>query len=194
MRLWLLIISFFFLNSISIAQFTYKGQVKSSITQTAIGFGEIRLPSQKFRERRGVVIGKIDSLGYFNFTLPDTSNVWVIIDCSLAGSTKQRMKYVDTLVTILIKSDCHVYNQQKAILDIEKKTPYLLCSLGYSSYQFNSIDSLFEKKYGVEYYSFGDEPIPNDCMLLYNIKIAEYLDIKFGDIWRKEVRWDAPFK
>ncbi len=62
------------------------------------------------------------------------------------------------------------------------------------AYKFSGADNTFQKKYGVTYHSFGDETIMYDCMWQYNTEIAEFLDKKYGEIWRIEVRWDVPFR
>ena len=175
------------------AQYNYRGQVFSAIRQEPITFGTVRLPSPPGTGRYGEQLAKIDSLGYFSFSLKDTSNVWVVVDCMLAGSKSQRIFYRDSMTIISIKTDCYDYNRERAKKDIEKNDIYLLCDLGYAAYKFSDKDSAFEKKYSVKYYSFGDESIWYDCMWLYNKTIAEYLDKKFGEGWRNEVRWDVPF-
>jgi hypothetical protein len=38
----------------------------------------------------------------------------------------------------------------------------------------------------------GDEPETEDCVWLYNKTIAAYLDSKFGEEWRRQVRPDVP--
>ena len=194
MRKLILIIIILVFYKTSQAQYKYCGQVFSSIRQEPITFGIVRLPSPAGTGRHGKELVKIDSLGYFSFFLKDTSNVRIVVDCVLAGNTMQRLFYSDTVVRIFIKTDCYDYNADRARKDIEKDDIYLLCHLGYATYKFSSIDSAFMKKYGVRYYTFADEPIMSDCMWLYNSEIAVYLDRKYGDIWRKEVRWDVPFK
>ena len=195
-RLILILTIFVFCNTIQ-AQYKYRGQVFSYIRQEPITFGVVRLPSPSGTGRNGRYgkeITKIDSLGYFSFSLKDTSNVRIVVDCILAGNTIQRLFYTDTIVKIFIKTDCYDYNTDRAKRDILKNDIYLLCDLGYATYKFSSIDTAFMKKYGVTYYNFADEPIMSDCMWLYNTEIASYLDKRYGDIWRKEVRWDVPFR
>ncbi len=183
----------FFCTTIQ-AQYKYRGQVFSAIRQEPITFGEVRLPSPRGTGYYGRLLSKIDSLGYFTFTLKDTSNVQIVVDCVLDGSTSQRLNYSDTVTKVLIYTNCSDYNADQAKRDIEDGSPRLLCDLGYATYKFNAVDSAFEKKYSVNYYTFADEPIWHDCMWLYNTTIAEYLDKKYGIAWRKEVRWDVPFK
>lgn len=194
MRRLLLILSFYFFCTATQAQYKYRGQVFSAIRQEPITFGVVRLPSPPGSGRHGKELAKIDSLGYFSFSLKDTSNVRIVVDCMLRGSTVQKLFYSDTTTKIFLHTDCSDYNVDRAKKDIEKNEPYLLCHLGYATYHFSAADSAFEKKYGVTYYTFADEPIWSDCMWLYNTTVAEYLDKKYGNAWRKEVRWDVPLK
>ena len=194
MRIFFLIFTILVFCKTSQAQYNYRGQVFSSIRQEPITFGVVRLPSPTGTGRHGKELAKIDSLGYFSFSLKDSSNVRIVVDCVLAGNTMQRIFYSDTVVKIFIKTDCYDYNAGRAKKDIEKNDIYLLCHLGYAIYKFSNMDSAFMKKYGVTYYTFADEPIMSDCMWLYNSAIADYLDKKYGDVWRNEVRWDVPFK
>jgi hypothetical protein len=194
MRKLLLILSIFLFCKAIKAQYTYRGQVFSVVRQEPITFGEVRFPQKPDIGYNGKLLAKIDSLGYFSFTLKDSSNVSVVIDCVLDGSTVQRLFYTDTGIKVFINTYCYDYNAERAKKDIEKNDMYLLCYLGYATYKFTKADSAFEKKYSITYYTFADTPIESDCMWLYNTGIAEYLDKKFGDAWRKEVRWDVPFK
>ena len=192
-RYFLIIISFLF-STVTSAQYIYRAQVFSDIRQEPITFGTVRLPSPQGTGRHGKELAKIDSLGFFTFSLKDTLNVWVVVDCGLAGSKSQRIFYTDSVTKVSIKTDCYDYNAERAKKDIDKNEIYLLCHLGYVTYKFSAADSAFEKKYELTYYTFADEPIWSDCMWLYNKTIAEYLDKKFGEAWRKEVRWDVPFQ
>ena len=56
-----------------------------------------------------------------------------------------------------------------------------------------SKDKLFEKKYKVMYHGCGDgcTGIITDCIETYNKSIGDYLDKKYGKVWRKEVNKDV---
>jgi hypothetical protein len=194
MRKFLSILTFTLVTNATNAQYTFHGQVFSDIRKEPIGFGVVRLSSQIRTPRNEKVLAKIDSLGKFTFSLKDTSNVFIEIDCHLDGSKIQRIYYSDSITRIYIKTDCYNYNSDRAKKDINKNDIYLLCNLGYPSYKLNSADSLFQKKYGIKYHMFGDQPNWSDCLWLYNTTVAEYLDKKYGKTWRKEVRWDVPFR
>lgn len=194
MRSSILILTFTFFCLKSDGQLKCRGQIFSSITQEPITFGVVRLSSPAGTVGRGKELSRIDSLGFFSISLNDTSGVWIFIDCGLEGNTTLKFAYSDTVVKTYIKTDCYSYNADRAKKDIQNNNIYLLCQLGYVSYKFSSIDSTFMKKYNVTYYTFADEPIMSDCMWLYNSEIANFLDKKYGEIWRNEVRWDVPFK
>jgi len=49
---------------------------------------------------------------------------------------------------------------------------------------------VFEKKYGVAYYSFGCVMPVNISINDYNKVVASFMDRKYGRDWRKEVRSD----
>jgi hypothetical protein len=192
MRLAILILTILLVSK-SDAQYVYRGQVFSAITRRRINFGSVHLITVSGTGRYGKEVSKVDSLGYFTFSLKDTSNVQIIVDCGLNGRTRQRIFYSDSLIIISIKMDCFEYNVDRAKKDIADNKIHLLCDFGYEKYKFTPADSAFEKKYGITYQSFGDSPIWLDCMFLYNNTVAEYLDKKFGNSWRNDVRWDVPF-
>jgi hypothetical protein len=178
----------------TLSQYRYRGYVFSTIRLEPIAFGTVRLPSSPGNGRHGKELTKVDSLGFFTVTLKDTTNVRLVVDCVLAGNTMQRVFYTDTVIFFPITTTCDDYNVEKAKKDIENNQILLLCDLGYATYKFSEKDKAFETKYGISYHTFADEPIMSDCMWLYNKTVAQYLDKKFGDEWRKEVRWDVPFR
>jgi hypothetical protein len=49
---------------------------------------------------------------------------------------------------------------------------------------------VFEKKYGIAYYSFGCVMPVNISINDYNKVVASFMDHKYGKNWRKEVRSD----
>ncbi|WP_143337087.1 FEKKY domain-containing protein [Dokdonia pacifica] len=51
-------------------------------------------------------------------------------------------------------------------------------------------DDSFEKKYGIEYFDFGCQPPTFECIIMYNEKIAELMDEKYGKTWRDKARKD----
>jgi hypothetical protein len=49
---------------------------------------------------------------------------------------------------------------------------------------------VFEKKYGIAYYSFGCVMPVNISINDYNKVVASFMDRRYGSDWRKEVRSD----
>jgi len=50
----------------------------------------------------------------------------------------------------------------------------------------------FEKKFNAEYFDFGDSGSPAiTCVKLYNDEVFAYLDRKYGNAWRHDVRRDV---
>lgn len=197
MRRLFFILFILFSCKLTIAQYTFRGRVFNELRQQHMTWGNVKLgiaPGKLRNNRNNQTISKIDSLGYFSIVLKDSANVTLIVDCSLDGMAIKTVSFTDTLIIFNIKTTCNEYNIDRAKKDIEKNDIYFLCSLGYATYKFSDADRAFEKKYGINYYSFGDQPIMSDCMWLYNKTIAEYLDKKFGEEWRKEIRQDVPFR
>ncbi|MET0393497.1 MAG: hypothetical protein ABW019_10170 [Chitinophagaceae bacterium] len=190
MQKFLLILLIIASGNSAISQYTYRGKVISEARQRTVAGGEVRVRSNNGTRQRYTVVGTIDTTGHFSVNLKDPL-VTLIIDCSLAGSMSKTVSCTDTVTVFALRTDCNQYNVKKAELDIEKGSPLLLCYFGYASYQFSDADRDFEKKYGISYYSFGDEPILADCMWLYNKTVAAWLDKKFGTEWRNEARWDT---
>jgi hypothetical protein len=185
---FILIIGLLIYNQNLYSQYTYRGRVYSKIRQVPMTWGNVEIEGGRRRKQAG----KVDSLGYFSFTINHKSNIHLYIDCVLDGEASTIVSYADTLIIMYINNDCYDYNEKRAQADIDNGEILLLCDLGYASYKFSQVDKEFEQKYKVKYYTFADEPIWSDCMWLYNRVIGKYLDNKYGDGWRKEVRWDVP--
>lgn len=101
-------------------------------------------------------------------------------------------KPVENLIlTVIVK--CKNYNLETAEKDIENNTPKLLLFGGFFPVYVPGQEN-FEKKYNVKYYDFVDAVEDSDeCLEIYNKRIFKYLDEKYGDEWRKEVRKDVLF-
>jgi len=136
-------------------------------------------------------ITETDSLGFFQFDNLQNGQYLVHIigngfkskDTSVIINNKS----INNLQLFLI-SDCEI-NRQIADLDIKKGKPRLLIFGGIAPVIYSGQEK-FENKYGINYYDYGCI-IPNkDCAIDYNKRIFEYLDLKFGKIWRKQVRKD----
>ena len=81
------------------------------------------------------------------------------------------------------------FDTERAILDWNSGNAKFFMASGIVSY-VNQSDEPFEEKYGIEYYDFGCVAPVDNCIIEYNSKIFELMDLKFGIHWRKEVRKD----
>jgi hypothetical protein len=137
-----------------------------------------------------------DSLG--NFTVYSLSNGQHTLHFSAAGFSNK-----DTTILILgsdinnfkltVYTDCSAFphfNEATAQKDIAEGKPKLLLVGSIAPVYYVGQDK-FEKKYKVYYYDFGCTPDYDECILAYNKKVFAYLDKKYGDKWRKEVRQDV---
>ncbi len=91
-------------------------------------------------------------------------------------------------IDLVIRVNCNL-NSEVAKSDIERGEPKLLLIGGIAPVYHEEQEEI-EKKYGFKYFDFGCDLQPRQCVLLYNGYIFNYLDGKFGDIWRQDVRQD----
>ena len=84
-----------------------------------------------------------------------------------------------------------LYDKEKAISNIANDDIVILFSGSFGGMPNfkNEKDSIFQKKYKVTFYSEGCiRSSSEEDMLMYNETIFNYLDSKFGENWRKEIR------
>jgi hypothetical protein len=108
----------------------------------------------------------------------------------------------DTIITIdnsdiqnfvwSIKTTCNGnYNRQTALNDIKQGKANLLVQGGFAPVIYTT-DKDFKAKYKIGYDVFGCiAPDMDECLIIYNQTIAEYLDQGFGKKWRKDMRKDV---
>ncbi|WP_299707069.1 hypothetical protein [uncultured Pontibacter sp.] len=96
-----------------------------------------------------------------------------------------------TDLNIVLVADCP-FNRSSAEKDIKKGNPKLLLVGSIAPVVYTG-QNYFERKYKVQYYDFGCTPPADACIEEYNQKVFEFLDKKYGDKWRKEVRKDVRF-
>lgn len=129
-----------------------------------------------------------DSLGEFKFTAL-TSGRYRIVN----------KKYeIDTLFSVpaqakdalLIEVNVCDVGAGMALKDIKNNRPRLLL-IGSIAPLYVRGQEKFEKEFDVSYYDFGDTAPSQQCMINYNKIIFKYLDSKYGNAWRKEVRKDV---
>jgi hypothetical protein len=176
------------------AQVTIGGSIKSAITDSlpiSISYVEITNIDKPVLERMTMT----DSLGLFKLDGLDPNKVYRI-KVSTFGYTDQffdvkaNNKKLDTVLTI--KGNCD-YNREKAETDWKRGEAKLLLFGSIAPVANSKADSRFEKKFDVQYYDFGDSPPIQECMKIYNERIFELMDEKFGESWRKKVRKDVEF-
>jgi hypothetical protein len=140
-------------------------------------------------------IGTItDSLGYFKITEVPQGNYHLIARdfgyvetetaISVASEPLKGLK-------ITLKADCP-YDRSAAKADIASGKPKLLLVGSIAPVVYKN-QHWFERKYKVQYFDFGCTPPAYECIEEYNKEIFSYLDKKYGDKWRKEVRPDVIF-
>ena len=92
-----------------------------------------------------------------------------------------------TYKTFELKVDCF-YSGEKAEVDWKNGNAQFLLNGSIAPIANTKADNRFEKKYNIEYYDFGCMITNYECIILYNKKMAELMDERFGQKWRKEAR------
>jgi hypothetical protein len=105
-----------------------------------------------------------------------------LTDKEMNNSTAIKIRYVDTLhctqIDELFKND------------IKSKTIFLFLQGGIEPIVY-STDKKFEKKYGIYFQDFGCISPNYKCIIKYNYKVFDYLTMKYGEKWKKEIREDV---
>ena len=136
-----------------------------------------------------------DSLGNFRIEYLEPNKKYVI-EISAFGYGKQKID-VETKsginnLTFELKADCE-YNAEQAESDWKNGKPKLLLFGSIAPIGNTSSDNRFEKKFGIKYFDFGCEPPIEECIKIYNQRIFEFMDKKYGKVWRKKVRTDVEY-
>ncbi len=136
-----------------------------------------------------------DSLGNFRIEYLEPNKKY-IIEISAFGYGRQKFD-VETKsginnLTFELKAVCE-YNAEQAETDWKNGKAKLLLFGSIAPIGNTSSDSRFEKKFGIEYYDFGCEPPISECIKMYNQRIFELMDKKYGMKWRKKVRKDVEY-
>ena len=95
-------------------------------------------------------------------------------------------------VTINVKAQqdsCIKFNKDKAIIEINNKTPKLVI-VGGIVRASKPGDAKFAKKYKIQFIDTGCVIENSDCIAAYNKVTFAFLDRKYGKKWRKQVRQD----
>jgi len=105
-----------------------------------------------------------------------------LTDRELNESTGHKLLFADT-------STCGELNKWVKS-DIDNKTIFLFLRGGIAPI-YISTDSIFENKFNIYYYDFGDTGPPDDkCIIMYNKQVFEYLTHNYGSIWLRTIRKD----
>ena len=87
-------------------------------------------------------------------------------------------------------ADCATQGVRLAENDLAKGAPTLLLQGGISPVVY-TLDSAFEKAFGVRYFDEGCSAPSDECMKAYNTRIFRYLQRNYGKAWWKEIRSDV---
>ena len=136
-----------------------------------------------------------DSLGQFEIGHLEPNKEY-LIEISGFGFDKQTFPVKtndgNTSELFLIKADCG-FDAKKAETDWNNGNPRLLLFGSIAPIANSKSDIRFENKYKIKYYDFGCTPPAMDCLKLYNERIFELMDKKYGKIWRQKVRKDVEY-
>jgi hypothetical protein len=78
-----------------------------------------------------------------------------------------------------------------ALYDIKQNNIQLFCGGGFAPMARMSADKDFEAQYAVKYLMLGCMMPPKTGLESYNKTVADYLDKKYGNEWRRKVRTDV---
>ena len=179
MRSLSILISVLFGSLLCSSQDLYKGKLVSALTGKPIRSGYIEMNNN--------LVAATDTLGFFTIKLDTPGKVAFVVYASEVGwmaVNDLQFKVNETLV-IPLTPDC-LYSAQS---DIEEGKIKLLLVFNAFSPPLSEQDLLFEKKYNLSYYGYGEgcTGIVTDCIDTYNMAIGKFLDKKYGKKWRKEI-------
>lgn len=103
--------------------------------------------------------------------------------------------------SIIINSDMTSYSklifinncnhaEKIAEIDLKKGHVYILLSGGIAPKVYSN-DSIFEKKYNIQFYDYGCVAAQKECIVHYNRIVFNSLKKQYGKKWEKEIRKDA---
>ncbi len=103
--------------------------------------------------------------------------------------------------SIVIKSEMNSYSKlifisncnhaaKIAEIDLKKGQSYIFLSGGIAPKVYSN-DSIFEKKYNIQFYDFGCVAAQKECIIHYNSIVFNSLKKQYGKKWQKEIRKDV---
>ena len=172
---------------LSYGQTEIRGKVTSEIS------GETPVSSIYIRElitKQQSIIA--DSLGNFRIEYLEPNKKY-ILEISAFGYSEQKFDFTTKKglnnASFELKADCK-YNSERAESDWKNGTAKLLLVGGIAPLANSKSDKRFEKKYGIKYFDFGCTPPIQECIDIYNERIFELMDKKYGIEWRKKARFE----
>ena len=136
-----------------------------------------------------------DSLGKFRLEYLEPNKEYLLKISAFGFPTQEFEVVTSTGIAnelFLLKAECE-FDAEKADSDWQNRTPKLLLFGSIAPVANTKADQRFEKKYKIKYYDFGCTPPAMDCLKLYNERIFELMDEKYGKEWRKKVRPDVEY-
>jgi hypothetical protein len=171
----------------SYGQVEIRGKVISELSKETLWYGYSIKPNIKEHPK-----SKPNESGEFVIKYLEPNKEYDII-ISAVGYENQifKVKTNDSITykKFELKINCF-YSAEKAEIDWENGKPQFLLIGSIAPIGNTRSDNKFEKKYKIDYYDFGCEISNYECIELYNQKISELMDKKYGKKWRKKARKD----
>ena len=174
-----------------------RGTINSSITNAKPNSNiYIELLSDKDLRLEKVFLSIKDTLNNFTFQNIKPNQLYKI-RIQAFGYDDQVFEIKTTNGTVkadlTLKGVCGFVSLNTANDDWKKKKAKLYLVSGISTIGNSKSDKKFEKDYKIRYYDFGDT-VPNmECIEVYNKRIFELMDEKYGIEWRSKVRSDVEY-
>ena len=117
--------------------------------------------------------------------------------CAIAQDSKPKIDSIFLVSTVestskmsLLSNEGCLHADQIAKDDIEKNKVKLLIVGGIAPKIYLN-QNIFEEKYNLKYFDYGDVAPGSHCLLLYNKTMFDYLMTKYGKKWLREIRPDV---
>ena len=179
-----------FVCGLTYAQVEIRGTILSELTGKK---PDAEIYIQELHTRHPGTIA--DSLGKFRLKNLEPNQKYVLKISAFGFPTQEFEVTTNNGITnelFVLKADCE-FDAEKAESDWKNGTPKLLLFGSIAPIANTKADKRFERKYNIQYYDFGDSPPAMDCLKLYNERMFELLDDKYGQQWRKKVRSDVEY-
>ena len=179
---------------ISYSQVEINGYIKSSVTD-APPFYEMYLEVKQNENPYLFEIVTSDKDGFFkiqNLIPNQLYNIKITGDGYDEHFFEIKTNETITKVNLTMETECE-YSKEQAEKDWKNGNPKLLLVGSIAPIANSRSDKRFERNFGVKYLDFGCTPPIMDCILIYNQRIFEFLDNKYGSSWRNSVRSDVKY-